>query len=321
MEFITKVSKRIWAVQNLAFMEAIRRKLLLFLIIFSVLFLFSGGGCTRGCISMQKGAIEFQKERRIAKIREAQQLTEEQKKAQIEALEKAFKNTETREKTFTKSMLSAVTYTMIGFWLFLLSGIFTPFLAMNDFQNRTHVMILARPVQRWEYLVGRFLAIMALLLVNLLIMLLVAHGLMFALSGDPGWHLLKGLGIFAMALLTFTAMQMFLSLVVGRVPSLFLGIIIVGLGIMPAFSLLGATTDQLSAGWRAFVYGAGYGLPQFSINFLYGLTEVAADLDMTRSLRKVGNNTGPLSPLLNLVWFIVFWAASITLLNRREIET
>ena len=321
MEIASKIIERIGIVLGLTFKEAIRRKIIFFLIICCILFIGSGAGCTMLCSKMERTGLATYEKEYLARINTNEGLTPEQKAIERQKVKEIVLKQRAESNKGTRASFTRFSFTMIAFWLFMLAGIFTPFLAMNDFQSRTHVMILSRTVERWEYLVGKFLAIGGLFFVNLLILLLGTQLFMTFFLGSPSWEIVRGIGIFLQGLLVFTVMLIFISLTAGRFPAVFISIMVVVLGIVPAFTLMTGSEANLEGHWRALVYALGYGLPQYSINFLYALSEMLRDSDMMDAFRKAGNNTGFYSLIINTGWFIVFWALSIFIFNRKEIDT
>ena len=94
------------------------------------------------------------------------------------------------------------------------------------------------------------------------------------------------------------------------------------MGIVPGFYVISSPEKIGSGAQAALVYGIVYGLPQFSVNFLYGLSEV---LDMPgfegNVLKQAGNTAGLYSLIINAGWTLVVGAAMGFLFRRREVET
>lgn len=320
MDNLGMLVQRVGVVIQITLQEAVRRRLILFLLVCCVLFIGTGAGCTKACSGMQESSMQGQRERVIERIKSSTlpQEQKDQQLRQVEAQISAQKQSTNRE---MKSMLLAVVYSMIAFWLFLIAGLFTPFLAMNDFEERTHVTILARPITRWQYLLGKFAAILVMLCLNLLILLLAAHGFTYLVLEDFGWPLLRGVAIYLEGLLVFTAMLICLSLLVGRIPAAIVGLIVVCLGIAPAMYMMSGSMAQASGGTQLTLYALGYGLPQFGVNFLYGLSETMQGVEAANPLRKAGINAGPHSLWINALWFLAFCALSVLILRRKELDT
>jgi len=230
-----------------------------------------------------------------------------------------------------KWLLLGVSFSMIVFWLYTIAGVFTPFLAMNDFQNRNHVMILARPVERWEYLAGKFSAILGMLLLNLTVLLASFHAFFFISIGEPGFEILKGVAILLEGMAVFVSMMMLFSLIIGRIPSMIISLMIVAVTAVPGLFFISGKMEKIqSQMMKTVVLILGYALPQFGVNFFYGLGQVMdipgmSGLDTVTAamevLKQAGNKTGLYSIFINLGWLAAFWTVLIYFFQRRELET
>ncbi len=311
---------RVLIVFELTFKEAFRRRLLVVLVLGCILFMGSGAGCLRACRGMVQSSVQGQEQQ----MRE-DMASKGMKQDEIEEVVKSQKSKlDVMEKATQKQLKTAVlgfSYGLIAFWLFMIAGVFTPFLAMNDFQSRTHVMLLARPVTRAEYLSGKYGAILGLLIVNLVLLLGSFHLFTYFSLGDPGWEILRGIPIFVEGLALFTAILMFLSLTVGRIPAIFIGLVLVVVGLVPGIYLMGSPEKIGTGVQQVLIYAAAYGLPQFSINFLYGLGEVLDMPGVDNFLKSAGNQTGFYSLFINAAWLIGVWAGMTMWFRRKDVET
>jgi ABC-type multidrug transport system permease subunit len=205
---MSAVIRRIGVVFALTFQEARRRRLLLVFLVGCVVFMGSGSACTYGCrkladsgVNQQRSQIERQmiergvsEEERAAKLQEMDELIEKDRESGEESLQ---------------SVLVALCFALIAFWIYLLAAFFTPFLALNDFFTGHHVLILSRPVKRWEYLFGKFAATAGMILLSLFLLLLCYLALMKFSAGVWGWELMRGLAYILQGITVFILMLMF----------------------------------------------------------------------------------------------------------------
>ena len=309
---------RITAIAGLSIKETIRKKLLFFLLASCIIFIASGAGCTSACSGMSDNGMEMQYTEQKKQI---QKMNSPDKKEILLQLENEYQAARKDSKDKLQKVLTVVVYSITCFWLFLIAAVFTPFTVMNDFNLRTHVMVLARPVSRWEYLLGKFSSIIFIMLLNLSIMLVFSGLFSYWSVGNPGFIVLKGILVFSQGLIVFTSMMLFFSLTIGRLPSVFLGLVLPWLTVIPAVNLInGEIPAALSAG-SIFTYVFGYGLPQFSVNYFYALSFVIDDMDFLKNMHKIGNNTGLYSIFINTAWLVFFWILSIFVLKQKDIET
>lgn len=324
---MSAVLRRIGVVFALTFQEARRRRLLVVFLVGCIVFMGSGSACTYGCrkladtgVNQQRAQIERQmveqglsKEARAEKLLEIDELIEKDRASGEESLQ---------------SVLIALCFSLIAFWIYLLAAFFTPFLALNDFFTGHHVLILSRPVKRWEYLFGKFAATAGMILASLLLLLLCYLALMKFSAGVWGWELMRGLAYILQGITVFILMLMFLTLTAGRLPAVFLSLLVVMLGVMPGYLIATeADLSDTSPAAQALIYGLAYGLPQFSVNFVHGFAWMVEDMNAFQDfvqqsgVRKIGNNSGMVSVALNFVWIALLWTGLTLIFRRKELNT
>lgn len=325
MDTIFGILNRIRVIFALTLKEAVRRRLITVLVICCALFMLSGGGCTRACQSLTESSTQQQEE--VARqIIEKENLSEEEKAEYLAEIERRKERAAEMEKVGKKQLkylLLGVSYAMIAFWLFLISVVATPFLALNDFQNRTHVLLLSRPLQRWEYLIGKYLAILAMLALNLIVLLGSYHLSMYISLEESGVELYRGLVIFAQGVALLAVLLMLTGLNAGRIPSIFIVVVIAGLSALPGLFLTSGLDKDFSQDWKILNTALAYGLPQLGVNFFYGMGEAMdlPGLEEQNFFKKGGNFHGQYSLLINTGWFILAWAALIFSFKRKELDT
>ncbi len=325
MDTIPGVLNRIGVVFALTLKEAVRRRLITVLVICCALFMLTGGGCTRACqsLTVQGGK---QQEEVARQIIERENLSDEERAqvmAEVERNKARAAEFEKSGKKQLKYLLLAVSYSMVAFWLFLIAVVSTPFLALNDFQNRTHVLLLSRPLRRWEYLLGKYFAILAMLLLNLAVLLASYHISMYISFGQAGLEIYRGLVIFLQGVALLTVLLMLAGMTAGRIPSIFIVVVIVGLSALPGLFLTSGLDKEFEANWKLLNQVLAYGLPQFGVNFFYGMGEAVdlPGLEEQNFFKKAGNYHGQYSLLWNSGWFILFWAVLIIVFKRKELDT
>ncbi|MDH5655910.1 MAG: ABC transporter permease [Spirochaetia bacterium] len=320
MELILEKINKIYIIAALGFKESVRKKLIFFLLLCCIVFTGSGIGCASSCMNLSEDEIKLQLTEQKKQI-ENMEASPDEKKMMLGQLQSEYnKVKEQGEKTFI-NVLYIVIFSMIAFWLFLIAAIFTPFLALNDFQTRTHVLLLSKSISRWEYLLGKFTSILTLMILNLILMTASSTLFLYLSLNDLGIPLLRSLLVFSQGLLVFSSMIIFLTLTAGRLPGIFLSMVITVLTVYPAISIIKGelTINEFSDNVFAFILG--YGLPQYAVNYFYALSFSVKDIDFLKNLHKVGNNTGMISVMINFIWFIIFWTLSIFIFNKKDLET
>ncbi|MCR9143480.1 MAG: hypothetical protein NXI24_14620 [bacterium] len=319
--------RRIGVVFALTFQEARRRRLLVVFLVGCVVFMGSGSACTYGCRKLADSGVDQQRAQIEQKLSESGLSKEERAAKMIEFDELIEKDRESGEESL-QSVLVALCFALMAFWIYLLAAFFTPFLALNDFFTGHHVLILSRPVKRWEYLFGKFAATAGMVLASMLLLMVCYLVLMKFSAGVWGWELLRGLAYILQGITVFILMLMFLTLTAGRLPAVFLSLLVVVLGVMPGYLI--ATEADLSDASpvaRVLIYVLAYGLPQFSVNFVHGFAWMVQDMAtfeefvQQSGVRKIGNNSGLVSIVLNFVWIALLWIGMSFVFRKKELNT
>lgn len=319
--------QRIAVVFALTFQEARRRRLLVVFLVGCIVFMGSGSACTYGCRQLADTGVTQQRAQMERQMAEQGVSEEERAAKMLEIDELIEKDRESGEESL-QSILVALCFALMAFWIYLLAAFFTPFLALNDFFTGHHVLILSRPVKRWEYLFGKFAATAGMVLASLFLLLLCYLALMKFSAGVWGWELMRGLAFILQGITVFILLLMFLTLTAGRLPAVFLALLVVMIGIMPGYFI--ATEADLSDASpfaRGLIYTLGYGLPQFSVNFVHGFAWMVEDMPTFREfvqqsgVRKIGNNSGVVSIVLNFIWIILLWTGLAFVFQRKELNT
>ena len=319
--------RRVSVVFALTFQEARRRRLLIVFLIGCIVFMGSGSACTYGCRKLDESSGR-QYRAQLEQQMSDQGLGAEERQAKLNELDGLIEKDREAKEESLKSILVALCFALIAFWIYLLAAFFTPFLALNDFFTGHHVLILARPVKRWEYLLGKFAATAGMILASLLLLILCYLALMKFSAGTWGWELMRGLAFILQGITVFILMLMFLTLTAGRLPAVFLALLIVMLGVMPGY-LIATEADLSDTGpaARGLIYALAYGLPQFSVNFVHGFAWMVEDMPafaefvQQSGVRKIGNNSGVISVAINSVWIGVLWLGLMFVFRRKELDT
>ena len=294
--------QRIFTIIKLTLREAVRRRLIYFLLLSGVLFIAAGTGCVSACQNLQSNAISMTQDD-AGNTPAIDTRQSEQNGGEI----------------VINSILSAFLFSMIAICLYATSALFTPFLAMNDFQTGNHITLLSRPLRRSEYLTGKFTAIIALLLMALSILLLSSFGAIYLFRGSTDWNLLRGVPALFSGILTFTAMLFFLSLFLDRILAPVFSILILSLSAIPGISLISGKEDAITdLGSQIAFYSMAYGLPGYALNFFYALDIVLKNSPI--HVIKVGVNSGLYATFVNLVWFLVFYSLSLLIFQKKKLN-
>ena len=342
-----KSINRIGTIFSITFRESIRRKLVLIFVASCVLFSISGS-CSAKLISMQlnKGDSqirelppkdEFLKQRKQSLVEMGLKGAELQRQlasdefqyemaAQQNTPEAKMKAKEERSQ-LSEMIVIGFCISLFAAWSYLLAALFTPFIALNDLYTGSHVLLLASPLQRWEYLAGKFLAILAMVVSSLVLMLLTFHVGMYVLYGHAGMSIWKGVPLLIQGLSLFILMNILFSFVTGRMPAIILSFIILLLSAIPAVPLI--SDMEMTSTTGEMVKYSGYAIPQLGINYFMALiysidsypqaTELLANMKLT--INKIGSNFALYSILINTAWLVAFAAIAGFIFQKRELNT
>jgi ABC-type transport system involved in multi-copper enzyme maturation permease subunit len=84
----------------------------------------------------------------------------------------------------------------------------------NELQKRTIFNLLSKPVARWQFLVGKFVGLLATLTLMMAIMAAVLLGLVWGLEGRLDWTLLPVVAAMVMEIAVLLAVAIFFSSIV-----------------------------------------------------------------------------------------------------------
>ncbi|MDH3629033.1 MAG: ABC transporter permease [Acidobacteriota bacterium] len=83
-------------------------------------------------------------------------------------------------------------------------------LVFKEIERRTVYTLLANPVRRWQFLLGKFVGLMAVLLMNVVLMS-IALSIVLVLRGQPPWDLVPALFLITIELAVVTSFALLFS--------------------------------------------------------------------------------------------------------------
>lgn len=123
------------------------------------------------------------------------------------------------------------------FMLGILMSIFIcAYLIPTDIERRTIYSVLSKPVNRWEFVVGRYFGVLAVIAMLVAIMLIVQMIILFAAFRYPEWKVLQAgvLAFFGMAV--FAAAVMVVSSIASSLTTVIVGVVLWLIGSLQAMS-------------------------------------------------------------------------------------
>lgn len=140
-------------------------------------------------------------------------------------------------------------------------------LVYKEIDRRTIYTILAKPIRRLEFLLGKYLGLMLTIFLNVLVMAVGLLGISWGLEGAFSWVLLKGILLILVELMVVTSIALlFSTFSTPFLSALFtLGLYVIG-HLSEELKLLGAqSASPLTRGLASFLYYLLPNLQNFNI--------------------------------------------------------
>ncbi|MBI4865474.1 MAG: ABC transporter permease subunit [Candidatus Wallbacteria bacterium] len=116
-----------------------------------------------------------------------------------------------------RKVLKDIAYTVISFFGLMVSLFITIEQVPNELDRKTIYFLLTKPVYRFEFLIGKFLGVLAVMFSALALMSGVLCLLLGFHAGAVDANLLKGLSMLALKLMVFTSLLVFFSTFLSKI--------------------------------------------------------------------------------------------------------
>ncbi len=150
------------------------------------------------------------------------------------------------------TILTSFTLGVIQLTSAVIAVVLTVYLIPNEIERRTIYTIISKPVQRWQFLVGKFLGAVGALALMMALMTIVMVTMFFILGKGSGMDTVGGLvkvtGMYFVQMSLLAAVAIFFSTFVSPIVNFFLsgGVYLVGTFFNPLFDTF-SKNDQLPA--------------------------------------------------------------------------
>lgn len=210
----------------------------------------------------------------------------------------------------------------MGLGIISLAGLLiTVILSINliptEIERRTIYTILAKPVRRYEFLLGKFFGSIGTLVINVGLMgifFVIAIAIKQSGSADaaPPLLLFKGVLMIFMQLLLLSALAIFLSTFVTPLVNFFLTMVIFVLGNLSSYTLDLAKASQI-APVKWLLFGVHYIVPNFA-NFQYTNPLLQPDVQVKNEIAFLTQNC-----VYAVVYATVLLLLAVIAFDRREV--
>ena len=207
--------------------------------------------------------------------------------------------------------------TSLGLAAILLAGLFITivtciYLIPTEIERRTIYTVLSKPVQRYEFVLGKFLGGFATVFVNIFAMGVVFLGMLWVVVGKaPSVAMVQGVVLTFFQMMLLAALTIFFSTFATPVVNFFLsfGIFLVG--------NLSSVTESLTTNKNVLVSGIGrlihYTLPNFG-NFNIQNQLIHPEVVIGSQTRFIEQNI-----IYAIIYSLVLLVLAILIFDRREV--
>jgi Cu-processing system permease protein len=178
--------RQILAIAGNTIKEGLRNKMFYILLGIALIFILIGRGCMSGSMNIQN-----------------QQLTPDQ----------------------MVSFGTTIGFFIISFWGLTLAGLLSMGAIVSDIETGVITTFISKPLSRLEYLLGKFIGVLAVVLLNIAVLALGFSILAFLKAGLFPFSLLAALGIFVLNIVLLISFIFLISLVTSRVIAMIFGIL------------------------------------------------------------------------------------------------
>jgi ABC-type transport system involved in multi-copper enzyme maturation permease subunit len=163
----------------------------------------------------------------------------------------------------------------IQFFAMLIAVMMSVLLVSREVDRRTVFNIIAKPVHRWQFLVGKYLGLLATVAVNIVVMALILVAVLWVFEGAFEPLLFLGAGMTLLEMVVVSAAAVFFAVVTKPIlGSIFtLALFIVGHLAQDLWMLTGHLGPSLGRGLAAVMYYAVPNLERFNlkVELVHGL--------------------------------------------------
>ncbi|MFC1591896.1 ABC transporter permease [Thermodesulfobacteriota bacterium] len=178
---------KIWAIAKIGFKECLRYRVVYFIFVMALVFIYMGKGCNPGTVKGE--GILF-------------------------------------DQDSLQQMAMTVAFHGIVFWSMLLCGLISANVLSRDVEEGTAAMTLSRPLSRSAFIAGKLLSILMVSCLNMFLLGTIFFTLFQSESGQLNLWLFGGFGIVVFSLMLFALINLFFSLFLPRLVTPLVGFII-----------------------------------------------------------------------------------------------
>jgi len=211
------------------------------------------------------------------------------------------------------SLATTVSFHIIVFWGLTLAGLLSMGAVLGDIETGVITVFISKPVSRFEYLLGKFIGIMGVVLLNVIVLGCGFFLLAYLRTEIWPFNIFLSLAIFILNLMLLVSVVMLVSLISSRIVAMLMGIVgyMFSIGIdLPIY--FDAIREQMTAKPAALILFKiiYFAFPQ------WGSTQFFA----ASFLSDVFSQKMSFWPTLHTAGYIVLvWLVMVLLFNKKEL--
>lgn len=210
---------------------------------------------------------------------------------------------------------STFLFMMASFWNLAISGLVTSSLISDEFENKTHALILSKPVFRLSYLFGKFFGVILLILVNCLFLIASYSAITYFKYGIIDWDLWKSFLSMQPAFALLISFVILITINMNRSSAVLLTFALVFVTCIINFPVYEENVFKAfeSSDKKIILEMIYWILPQFGTILYHSMSFVAKSLAQTHYL-------GTYSYFQMSAWLLIAWVLLFLTFRKKELE-
>lgn len=204
---------------------------------------------------------------------------------------------------------------VIIFWGLTLAGLLSMGALLGDIETGVITVFISKPITRFQYLMGKFLGVSAVVLLNMAILGAGFFILAYLKAGSWPFELFIALGIFTLNIFMLISFIFLVSLATARIIAMVFGIVgyifSIGIDIPFYFDAIRKGMEESGSNVTLIIFKILYfAFPQFGSTQFYAASFVG---------ELFGNSVMSFWPAIHtLVYTILFWLLMVLFFGRKE---
>jgi ABC-type transport system involved in multi-copper enzyme maturation permease subunit len=209
---------------------------------------------------------------------------------------------------------TTIGFFIITFWGLTLAGLLSTGAILSDIETGVITTFISKPISRFEYLLGKFIGVLAVVLLNVVVLAVGFSILAFLRAGVFPFSLFAALGIFALNIILLISFIFLVSLITSRVIAMVFGIL--GYVLSTAFDILvyfdtlrDKMVSSASALWKVILDVIYFAIPQWGSTWFYSASFINDFFSQSMSFWPVVHT---------LLYICLIWIVTVFVFSKKE---